>query len=176
MVSRQQQKLSLFYKENQPTLHIESTLRSGNTVLSALKRCLSLPISDVPPTPTLSISGSSSEEEDEEEYLLNQNQSIYMLQDEEKSTKGKRRCSDETIMISKRQKFVLDTTITKGANNNLEEYEDMVLPKRIDFVLQPEKLIFGLISNPYLSGLTAHFSYWTHQDLMWHIVRRLENK
>lgn len=78
---------------------------------------------------------------------------------------------------------LLNSTITKGSSSNsqqqhssTEEKEHPLAKRRIDFVLQPEKLFFGCLpKNEYVSGLTAHFSYWTHKDLMWHIVRRLEN-
>ncbi|KAF7731447.1 hypothetical protein EC973_000255 [Apophysomyces ossiformis] len=46
--------------------------------------------------------------------------------------------------------------------------------RRIDYVLQPESFM-SMIANEYLVGLRAHFSYWTNKDLLWHIVRRLEN-
>lgn len=85
----------------------------------------------------------------------------------------KRRRSNEDIQL-------LRTTITKGSQ--LPEQKDLMveadptsLPKRIDYVLQPEKFLGCFSKNDYFSGLTAHFSYWTHKDLMWHIVRRLEN-
>lgn len=85
----------------------------------------------------------------------------------------KRRRSNEDIQL-------LRTTITKGSQ--FQEQKDMMmdtdpisLPRRIDYVLQPEKFLGCFSKNDYFSGLTAHFSYWTHKDLMWHIVRRLEN-
>lgn len=46
--------------------------------------------------------------------------------------------------------------------------------RRIDHVLQPESFM-SMIANEYLVGLRAHFSYWTNKDLLWHIVRRLED-
>ncbi|KAI7890377.1 DDHD domain-containing protein [Mucor mucedo] len=183
MVWGQHQKISLLLKENQPILHFESTLRSGNTLLSALKRYLSTTVSSVPlvmpPTPTLSLvddndsssSSSNSSEDEEEEYLLSKEHCVYIPTMD--TTHKRRHSEDTTKVISKRQRRVLETTVTKGS---LSESSDCTgIPKRIDFVLQPEKTFFGLISNPYLCGLTAHFSYWTNQDLMWHIVRRLEN-
>lgn len=46
--------------------------------------------------------------------------------------------------------------------------------RRIDHVLQPESFM-SMIANEYLVGMRAHFSYWTNKDLLWHIVRKLEN-
>ncbi|KAI9323066.1 DDHD domain-containing protein [Dichotomocladium elegans] len=52
----------------------------------------------------------------------------------------------------------------------------MKLPygRRIDHVLQPESFM-SMIANEYLVGLRAHFSYWTNKDLLWHLVRHLED-
>jgi hypothetical protein len=81
----------------------------------------------------------------------------------------KRRKSNEEVVL-------LRTTVAKGSSCHVDatEQEPSCLTQRIDYVLRPERF-FGLAKNEYVSGLTAHFSYWTHQDLMWHIVRRLEN-
>ncbi|KAG0178873.1 hypothetical protein DFQ28_006836 [Apophysomyces sp. BC1034] len=54
------------------------------------------------------------------------------------------------------------------------ELEKLPGSRRIDYVLQPESFM-SMIANEYLVGLRAHFSYWTNKDLLWHIVRRLEN-
>ncbi|KAL0091680.1 DDHD domain-containing protein [Phycomyces blakesleeanus] len=56
------------------------------------------------------------------------------------------------------------------------QFELKKLPgaRRIDHVLQPESFM-SMIANEYLVGMRAHFSYWTNKDLLWHIVRRLEN-
>jgi hypothetical protein len=81
----------------------------------------------------------------------------------------KRRKSNEEIVL-------LRTTVAKGScgNAQVEEPSFLTQQHRIDYVLRPERF-YGMAKNEYVSGLTAHFSYWTHQDLMWHIVRRLEN-
>ncbi|KAG1440912.1 hypothetical protein G6F56_011714 [Rhizopus delemar] len=77
----------------------------------------------------------------------------------------KKFCQDQTL---------LNTTLTRSSE--LQHFQSLGLgAKRIDYVLQPEKFLGFLTKNSYLSGLTAHFSYWTHKDLLWHIVRRLEN-
>lgn len=56
------------------------------------------------------------------------------------------------------------------------ERQQRLLPgnRRIDHVLQPEGFM-SMIANEYIVGLRAHFSYWSNKDLLWHIVRRLEN-
>ncbi|ORY93398.1 DDHD domain-domain-containing protein [Syncephalastrum racemosum] len=56
------------------------------------------------------------------------------------------------------------------------EKQQRLLPgnRRIDHVLQPESFM-SMIANEYIVGLRAHFSYWSNKDLLWHIVRRLEN-
>lgn len=71
---------------------------------------------------------------------------------------------------------LLNTTLTR--NSSLLCYQspiDETLIRRVDYVLQPEKFLGIMDKNPYLCGLTAHFSYWSHKDLLWHIVRRLES-
>lgn len=60
-----------------------------------------------------------------------------------------------------------------------EEEERMQLAKlpgqcRMDYVLQPDS-VMSMIANEYLIGLRAHFSYWTNKDLLWHMLRRIEN-
>jgi hypothetical protein len=56
-------------------------------------------------------------------------------------------------------------------NHSNDESED--LPRRMDFVLQPESFM-DMLTNEYIVGFRAHFSYWTNKDLQWHILRRLE--
>ncbi|KAI8065293.1 DDHD domain-containing protein [Gongronella butleri] len=46
--------------------------------------------------------------------------------------------------------------------------------RRMDHALQHDGLL-SMITNEYLVGLRAHFSYWTSKDLLWHIIRHLEN-
>ncbi|KAI8984198.1 hypothetical protein BDF20DRAFT_858550 [Mycotypha africana] len=86
---------------------------------------------------------------------------------------------------------LLNTTLTRSSTVQYTEKEDQDQndylcnhhyyknnnrQKRIDYVLRPERLLGGLLrKNEYMSGLTAHFSYWSNKDLMWHLVRRLEN-
>ncbi|KAI9306663.1 hypothetical protein BJ944DRAFT_229300 [Cunninghamella echinulata] len=69
-------------------------------------------------------------------------------------------------------------------NNNVDANDDDTQTKhtleklpgqrRIDYTLQQEGFM-SMIANEYLVGLRAHFSYWASKDLLWHIVRRLEN-
>ncbi|KAL9560304.1 hypothetical protein MBANPS3_000031 [Mucor bainieri] len=68
--------------------------------------------------------------------------------------------------------LVLSTTITKSSRAVFDA--GTTCNNRIDYVLRPERFMGFLQKNEYVSGLTAHFSYWTNKDLMWHIVRRLE--
>lgn len=68
--------------------------------------------------------------------------------------------------------LVLNTTITKSSRAAF--YAGADPSNRVDYVLRPERFMGFLRKNEYVSGLTAHFSYWTNKDLMWHIVRRLE--
>ncbi|CDS02858.1 hypothetical protein LRAMOSA00261 [Lichtheimia ramosa] len=44
--------------------------------------------------------------------------------------------------------------------------------RRFDYELTPET---GVMSNEYILGLSAHFSYWTNKDMLWHIFCRMEN-
>jgi hypothetical protein len=60
----------------------------------------------------------------------------------------------------------------KAANGHSEEESDD-MSRRIDFVLQPESFM-DMLTNEYIVGFRAHFSYWTNKDLQWHILRRLE--
>ncbi|KAI9299951.1 DDHD domain-containing protein [Cunninghamella echinulata] len=47
--------------------------------------------------------------------------------------------------------------------------------KRIDYALQPDPMFGGIVSNHYLLGLQAHFSYWNNKDMLWHMVHQLDN-
>ncbi|KAG2184647.1 hypothetical protein INT43_000560 [Umbelopsis isabellina] len=63
----------------------------------------------------------------------------------------------------------------ENATSNLSEDEQKPqLPARIDYVLQPESFM-DMLTNEYIVGFRAHFSYWTNKDLQWHILRHLEN-
>ncbi|KAI8149267.1 DDHD domain-containing protein [Fennellomyces sp. T-0311] len=59
------------------------------------------------------------------------------------------------------------------------EEEDLkpALPhgRRYDYELKPESFM-GMISNEYILGLRAHFSYWTNKDMLWHIFLRMEDQ
>lgn len=46
--------------------------------------------------------------------------------------------------------------------------------RRIDYELTPASWM-GMITNEYILGLRAHFSYWDNKDMVWHILTRLEN-
>jgi hypothetical protein len=47
-----------------------------------------------------------------------------------------------------------------------------MLKGRIDYCLQPDRIWDAI---PYLGGLSAHFSYWQNSDLLWHIVKRMDD-
>ncbi|KAI7848605.1 DDHD domain-containing protein [Circinella umbellata] len=47
------------------------------------------------------------------------------------------------------------------------------LGRRYDYELTPENFM-GMISNEYILGLQAHFSYWKNKDMHWHIFCRME--
>ncbi|ORX47417.1 hypothetical protein DM01DRAFT_1410182 [Hesseltinella vesiculosa] len=47
--------------------------------------------------------------------------------------------------------------------------------RRVDYVLQPDPVFGGMISNSYILGLQAHFSYWNNKDMLWHIVQQLDD-
>ncbi|KAI9252925.1 DDHD domain-containing protein [Phascolomyces articulosus] len=47
------------------------------------------------------------------------------------------------------------------------------LGRRYDYELTPDSYL-GMISNEYILGLRAHFSYWTNKDMHWHIFCRME--
>jgi DDHD domain len=68
-----------------------------------------------------------------------------------------------------------DATIPQegGQDKRHSKDESEDLPKRMDFVLQPESFM-DMLTNEYIVGFRAHFSYWTNKDLQWHILRRLE--
>ncbi|KAI9256357.1 hypothetical protein EDC94DRAFT_616202 [Helicostylum pulchrum] len=76
-----------------------------------------------------------------------------------------------------------DATVPQSSNGgtdkketDLEQEEINQLPGkcRMDYVLQPDS-VMSMIANEYLIGLRAHFSYWTNKDLLWHMLRRIEN-
>jgi hypothetical protein len=58
------------------------------------------------------------------------------------------------------------------SSSNKDEQKPQ-LPARIDYVLQPESFM-DMLTNEYIVGFRAHFSYWTNKDLQWHILRHLE--
>ncbi|KAI8582208.1 hypothetical protein K450DRAFT_227905 [Umbelopsis ramanniana AG] len=67
-----------------------------------------------------------------------------------------------------------DATVPQeGDHHKHSEDESEDLPRRMDFVLQPESFM-DMLTNEYIVGFRAHFSYWTNKDLQWHILRRLE--
>lgn len=70
-----------------------------------------------------------------------------------------------------------DAKKTDIEEEKLQEKEELnKLPGkcRMDYVLQPDS-VMSMIANEYLIGLRAHFSYWTNKDLLWHMLRRIEN-
>lgn len=74
-----------------------------------------------------------------------------------------------------------DATVPKDGDHDhkSKDHSDEVpvgdlLPRRMDYVLQPESFM-DMLSNEYIVGFRAHFSYWTNKDLQWHILRRLED-
>ncbi|KAI8092108.1 hypothetical protein BDF21DRAFT_490741 [Thamnidium elegans] len=62
----------------------------------------------------------------------------------------------------------------KKTNSEQEEINQLPGKCRMDYVLQPDS-VMSMIANEYLIGLRAHFSYWTNKDLLWHMLRRIEN-
>ncbi|ORZ18436.1 DDHD domain-domain-containing protein [Absidia repens] len=46
--------------------------------------------------------------------------------------------------------------------------------RRLDYELQSESMFGGMVSNQYLIGLHAHFSYWNNKDMLWRMVDQLE--
>lgn len=66
------------------------------------------------------------------------------------------------------------TEETKTADMEQEEINKLPGKCRMDYVLQPDS-VMSMIANEYLIGLRAHFSYWTNKDLLWHMLRRIEN-
>lgn len=192
-LTRQHERLvTLLSKEKQQHIdYFRSTLLSsgGNILLSTLKRYFSTNASLTPQydpirpmiqaeeeevdsntsTPKMSLDcGSEIEEEDQDYFLVpsdfKEKEFTYIAH------------TDMTTTSCKRRHQSYDhCSPTKRRRNSLELTKEDQLPNRIDFVLRPEKLFGCVPKNEYFSGLTAHFSYWTHKDLMWHIVRRLEN-
>ncbi|ORZ18189.1 DDHD domain-domain-containing protein [Absidia repens] len=63
--------------------------------------------------------------------------------------------------------------------SSLEEDEALLqtLPgsRRVDYALQPGPMLGGMISNQYLLGFQAHFSYWNNKDMLWRMVDQLDN-
>lgn len=100
--------------------------------------------------------------------------SSFMAEEEKEQVPDKKRRRKSTGNSD--DHLVLNTTITKSSK--VEVNATTLLNEsgnnRIDHVLRPERFMGFLQKNEYISGLTAHFSYWTNKDLMWHIVRRLE--
>ncbi|KAI9365330.1 DDHD domain-containing protein [Pilaira anomala] len=66
------------------------------------------------------------------------------------------------------------TTEEDEARIEQEEINRLPGKCRLDYVLQPDS-VMSMIANEYLIGLRAHFSYWTNKDLIWHMLRRVEN-
>lgn len=100
--------------------------------------------------------------------------SSFMAEEEKEQVPDKKRRRKSTG--SSDDHLVLNTTITKSSKVEVNATTLLNEPgnNRIDYVLRPERFMGFLQKNEYISGLTAHFSYWTNKDLMWHIVRRLE--
>ncbi|KAI8075316.1 DDHD domain-containing protein [Gongronella butleri] len=108
---------------------------------------------------------------------------------------------DPAVLYRRRQSQIYDLPSSSSSNSfwmhkrrrqsmpNLREQamklstleEDPVLlqalpnGRRVDYVLQPDPVFGGMISNSYVLGLQAHFSYWTNKDMLWHIVQQLDN-
>ncbi|KAI8090972.1 DDHD domain-containing protein [Gilbertella persicaria] len=98
-------------------------------------------------------------------------------QEDEKLESGKKRRFEDLLdgaRKRKRENELLETTVTRGIKHkdNSDTCHEF-LPRRIDYVLRPERFL-GVAKNKYVSGLTAHFCYWTHNDLMWHMVCQLD--
>ncbi|SAM01404.1 hypothetical protein [Absidia glauca] len=47
--------------------------------------------------------------------------------------------------------------------------------RRLDYALQSGPILHGMVSNPYLLSLQAHFSYWNNKDMLWRMVDQLDN-
>ncbi|KAI8641051.1 DDHD domain-containing protein [Parasitella parasitica] len=104
------------------------------------------------------------------DYTQKKRSSLIIEEEQVSSTKRRRRSADL---------FVLNTTITRSSKVEIKETLTLLKPRkrdRVDYVLKPELFMGFIPKNEYFSGLTAHFSYWTNKDLMWHIVRRLEEE
>ncbi|KAI8355658.1 DDHD domain-containing protein, partial [Blakeslea trispora] len=131
------------------------------------------------PTPKLSLDVSSEEEEEEEEEEEVDEKWMQVPVHYLPIDNNKKRRFDEPIDdVKKRKKDndLLESTITRGIQHKDASIYQIRINKRIDYVLRPERFLGYMNKNSYLSGLTAHFSYWTHKDLMWHIVQRLNGK
>ncbi|KAI9280642.1 DDHD domain-containing protein [Sporodiniella umbellata] len=91
-----------------------------------------------------------------------------------KEERGKRKTRDWAASEpgSKRSVHRPDTSTLTRASQRTEPDLSCIAWPRIDYVLPQPDTFLGSFS--YLSGITAHFSYWTHIDLLWHVVRRLE--
>ncbi|KAI8885137.1 hypothetical protein K501DRAFT_180579 [Backusella circina FSU 941] len=85
-----------------------------------------------------------------------------------KSKKKRARSSYDESGDAKRRRVVLNATCTKGTKTKSTQ----ILKRRIDYCLQPDRIWDAI---PYLGGLSAHFSYWQHSDLLWHIVKRMDD-
>lgn len=202
-ISRQHERLvTLLSKEKQQHIdYFRSTLllSGGNILLSTLKRYFSTNAPLTPQydpirltiqeeeeeevvdsntsTPKMSLDcGSEMEEDDQEDYFLvptdfKEKEFTYIAHTDMTTRSCKRRHQSYDHHCSP----IHQGHDTKRRRSSQEMIKEDQLPNRIDFVLRPEKLFGCVPKNEYFSGLTAHFSYWTHKDLMWHIVRRLEN-
>ncbi|KAI8336085.1 DDHD domain-containing protein [Chlamydoabsidia padenii] len=105
--------------------------------------------------------------------------------------------NDPNMMYRRRQSQIYDTSVTSfsiqkkrrqslpnfhsihASSSSLEKDQLLLqtLPgsRRVDFALQPGPLLGGMISNQYLLGLQAHFSYWNNKDMLWRMVSQLDN-
>ncbi|OBZ86108.1 Phospholipase DDHD1 [Choanephora cucurbitarum] len=129
------------------------------------------PEDDMIPTPKLSLDSlSSSDDDDDDDELINDTYTqTYYFQ--------RKRRFEAPLQNVKKQKRddLLNSTMTRGIHHADLSIHQVPIDQRIDYVLQPERFMGYIQKNHYLSGLTAHFSYWTHKDLMWHIVQRLNH-
>ncbi|KAI8364852.1 DDHD domain-containing protein [Choanephora cucurbitarum] len=127
------------------------------------------PEDDMIPTPKLSLDSFCSSDDEEETYI----QPVHYLPLDNQ----KKRRFEAPLQEVKKQKRddLLKSTMTRGIHHDDFSLHQIPIDQRIDYVLQPERFMGYIQKNHYLSGLTAHFSYWTHKDLMWHIVQRLNH-
>ena len=85
----------------------------------------------------------------------------------------------ERPLLSKKEydnMMILDNTDIMNDFEKIESSEKLPplpLGRRYDYELTPESFM-GMISNEYILGLRAHFSYWTNKDMHWHIFCRME--